>query len=72
MWQGSLVFSCHVFVEFLNLGPLTFMWSAFSDLLLDLRRPGGLLAEEKERRWWLDQMRVSILIAGGSEALRLG
>ncbi|CAG7976254.1 unnamed protein product [Penicillium nalgiovense] len=33
----------------------TFMWSAFSDLLLDLRRPGGLLAEEKERRWWLDQ-----------------
>ncbi|KAJ6185525.1 hypothetical protein N7519_006826 [Penicillium mononematosum] len=25
----------------------TFMWSAFSDLLLDLRRPGGLLAEEK-------------------------
>ncbi|KAJ5775302.1 uncharacterized protein N7511_000313 [Penicillium nucicola] len=33
----------------------TFMWSAFSTLLLDLRRPGGLLAENKERRWWLDQ-----------------
>jgi hypothetical protein len=33
----------------------TFMWSAFSDLLLDLRRPGGLLSEGKERRWWLDQ-----------------
>ncbi|KAJ5350153.1 hypothetical protein N7541_007880 [Penicillium brevicompactum] len=33
----------------------TFMWSAFSDLLLDLRRPGGLLSEDKERRWWLDQ-----------------
>ncbi|CAG8246185.1 unnamed protein product [Penicillium olsonii] len=32
----------------------TFMWSAFSDLLLDLRRPGGLLSEDKERRWWLD------------------
>ncbi|KAJ5795138.1 hypothetical protein N7457_001737 [Penicillium paradoxum] len=33
----------------------TFMWSAFSNLLLDLRRPGGLLSEQKERRWWLDQ-----------------
>ncbi|OQD88103.1 hypothetical protein PENANT_c004G00045 [Penicillium antarcticum] len=33
----------------------TFMWSAFSNLLLDLRRPGGLLAENKERRWRLDQ-----------------
>ncbi|KAJ5183037.1 Concanavalin A-like lectin/glucanase subgroup [Penicillium capsulatum] len=33
----------------------TFMWSAFSNLLLDLRRPGGLLAGEKERKWRLDQ-----------------
>ncbi|KAJ5146347.1 Concanavalin A-like lectin/glucanase subgroup [Penicillium bovifimosum] len=33
----------------------TFMWSAFSNLLLDLRRPGGLLSDGKERRWWLDQ-----------------
>lgn len=32
-----------------------FMWSAFSSLLMDLRRPGGLLAEEKERKWRLDQ-----------------
>lgn len=32
-----------------------FMWSAFSTLLVDLRRPGGLLAEEKERKWKLDQ-----------------
>lgn len=32
-----------------------FMWSAFSTLLMDLRRPGGLLAEEKERKWRLDQ-----------------
>lgn len=33
----------------------SFMWSAFSNLLVDLRRPGGLLAEEKERKWRLDQ-----------------
>jgi hypothetical protein len=32
-----------------------FMWSAFSTLLMDLRRPGGLLAEEKEMKWRLDQ-----------------
>jgi len=32
-----------------------FMWSAFSNLLLDLRRPGGLLGEDKERKWRLDQ-----------------
>lgn len=32
-----------------------FMWSTFSNLLLDLRRPGGLLAEDKERKWRLDQ-----------------
>ncbi|KKK27131.1 Beige/BEACH domain protein [Aspergillus rambellii] len=32
-----------------------FMWTAFSHLTLDLRRPGGVLAEEKERRWRLDQ-----------------
>ncbi|KAJ5223640.1 hypothetical protein N7468_008182 [Penicillium chermesinum] len=33
----------------------SFMWSAFSSLLLDLRRPGGLLAEDKDRKWRLDQ-----------------
>lgn len=33
----------------------SFMWSAFSNLLVDLRRPGGLLAEEKERKFRLDQ-----------------
>lgn len=33
----------------------TFMWSAFSNLLLDLRRPGGILSADKERRWLLDQ-----------------
>ncbi|CAL5871223.1 uncharacterized protein PFLUO_LOCUS5471 [Penicillium psychrofluorescens] len=32
-----------------------FMWSALSNLLLNLQRPGGLLAEEKERKWRLDQ-----------------
>ena len=32
-----------------------FMWSAFSNLLLDLRRPGGLLADDKDRKWRLDQ-----------------
>lgn len=32
-----------------------FMWSAFSNLLLDLRRPNGLLVDDKERRWRLDQ-----------------
>jgi hypothetical protein len=32
-----------------------FMWTAFSTLLLDLRRPGGLLADDKERKWRLDQ-----------------
>lgn len=32
-----------------------FMWSAFSNLLVDLRRPGGLLAEDKDRKWRLDQ-----------------
>ncbi|KAJ6110487.1 hypothetical protein N7486_002722 [Penicillium sp. IBT 16267x] len=33
----------------------SFMWSAFSNLLLDLRRPGGLFSEEKERKSRLDQ-----------------
>ncbi|KAJ5992482.1 hypothetical protein N7451_008206 [Penicillium sp. IBT 35674x] len=33
----------------------SFMWSAFSGLLVDLRRPGGLLSEEKERKSRLDQ-----------------
>ncbi|KAJ5947666.1 hypothetical protein N7466_000681 [Penicillium verhagenii] len=33
----------------------SFMWSAFSNLLLDLRRPGGLFSEEKERKYRLDQ-----------------
>ncbi|KAL3475137.1 hypothetical protein BJX99DRAFT_230303 [Aspergillus californicus] len=33
----------------------TFMWNAFSSLTLDLRRFGGILAEEKERKWKLDQ-----------------
>lgn len=33
----------------------TFMWSAFSHLSKDLRRFGGLLAEEKEKKWCLDQ-----------------
>ncbi|KAJ5745343.1 hypothetical protein N7520_010525 [Penicillium odoratum] len=33
----------------------SFMWSAFSNLLLDLRRPGGLLSEEKQRKYRLDQ-----------------
>ncbi|KAL5338553.1 hypothetical protein BJX70DRAFT_398500 [Aspergillus crustosus] len=32
-----------------------FMWNAFSRLTLDLRRCGGILAEEKERKWRLDQ-----------------
>lgn len=32
-----------------------FMWSAFSRLLMDLRRFGGVLAEDKERKWRLDQ-----------------
>ncbi|KAL4866799.1 hypothetical protein BDV12DRAFT_129529 [Aspergillus spectabilis] len=32
-----------------------FMWNAFSQLTLDLRRFGGILAEEKERKWRLDQ-----------------
>ena len=34
---------------------LVFMWSAFSHLCMDLRRFGGLLAEDKERKWRLDQ-----------------
>lgn len=34
---------------------LVFMWSAFSHLSIDLRRFGGLLAEDKERKWRLDQ-----------------
>ncbi|KAL4797527.1 hypothetical protein BDV19DRAFT_387329 [Aspergillus venezuelensis] len=32
-----------------------FMWNAYSRLTLDLRRYGGLLAEEKDRKWRLDQ-----------------
>ncbi|KAL4931718.1 Beige/BEACH domain protein [Aspergillus undulatus] len=32
-----------------------FMWNEFSRLILDLRRCGGILAEEKERKWRLDQ-----------------
>lgn len=32
-----------------------FMWSTFDNLLLNIRRPGGLLAENKERKWRLDQ-----------------
>ncbi|KAI9375761.1 hypothetical protein BJX61DRAFT_548791 [Aspergillus egyptiacus] len=32
-----------------------FMWNAFSRLTLDLRRFNGILAEEKERKWRLDQ-----------------
>ncbi|KAL5052016.1 hypothetical protein BDW71DRAFT_3705 [Aspergillus fruticulosus] len=32
-----------------------FMWNAFFRLTLDLRRFGGILAEEKERKWRLDQ-----------------
>ncbi|KAJ5280382.1 hypothetical protein N7478_005754 [Penicillium angulare] len=32
-----------------------FMWSAFSSLLMALRRPGGLFSEDKERKWRLDQ-----------------
>ncbi|OKO99835.1 Beige protein -like protein [Penicillium subrubescens] len=32
-----------------------FMWSAFSNLLVDLQRPGGLLVEEKDRKFRLDQ-----------------
>ncbi|XRM38411.1 Beige protein-like 1 [Aspergillus tubingensis] len=32
-----------------------FMWATFSKLTLDLRRFGGLLAEDKERKWRLDQ-----------------
>ncbi|KAL2013633.1 hypothetical protein VTN00DRAFT_1158 [Thermoascus crustaceus] len=32
-----------------------FMWSAFSRLSQDLRRFGGVLAEEKEKKWRLDQ-----------------
>ncbi|KAJ5723570.1 hypothetical protein N7488_001605 [Penicillium malachiteum] len=32
-----------------------FMWAALSNLLLDLRRPGGLLSDKKERKYRLDQ-----------------
>ncbi|XHG00027.1 hypothetical protein AWENTII_003499 [Aspergillus wentii] len=32
-----------------------FMWSAFSRLSMDLRRYGGILAEDKERKWRLDE-----------------
>ncbi|RAL12723.1 Beige/BEACH domain protein [Aspergillus homomorphus CBS 101889] len=32
-----------------------FMWAAFSKLTVDLRRYGGLLAEDRDRRWRLDQ-----------------
>ncbi|CEL03078.1 Putative Beige/beach domain protein [Aspergillus calidoustus] len=33
----------------------TFMWNVFFRLTLDLRRHGGILAEDKERKWRLDQ-----------------
>lgn len=32
-----------------------FMWSAFSHMSIDLRRFGGVLAEDRERKWRLDQ-----------------
>ncbi|KAH8423537.1 Beige/BEACH domain protein [Aspergillus melleus] len=32
-----------------------FMWAALSHLILDLRRFGGVLADDKERKWHLDQ-----------------
>ncbi|KAI2794002.1 hypothetical protein POX_a00592 [Penicillium oxalicum] len=32
-----------------------FMWAAFSNLLVDLKRPGALLAEDRERTFKLDQ-----------------
>lgn len=32
-----------------------FMWSALSTLMVDLRRPGGLLSDDKERKYRLDQ-----------------
>lgn len=32
-----------------------YLWSAYSRLTQDLRRFGGLLAEDKERKWRLDQ-----------------
>lgn len=32
-----------------------FIWSTFSSLSMDLRRFGGVLAEEKETKWRLDQ-----------------
>lgn len=33
----------------------TFMWAALAHLNMDLRRYGGVFAEQKERRWRLDQ-----------------
>jgi hypothetical protein len=33
----------------------SFMWSAFSTLSQDLRRFGGLLAEDEQKKWRLDQ-----------------
>ncbi|KAF5859341.1 hypothetical protein ETB97_002952 [Aspergillus alliaceus] len=33
----------------------TFMWAALARLNMDLRRYGGVFAEQKERRWRLDQ-----------------
>jgi hypothetical protein len=32
-----------------------FMWSAFSHMSINLRRFGGVLAEDRERKWRLDQ-----------------
>ncbi|KAG2414470.1 hypothetical protein HFD88_003661 [Aspergillus terreus] len=32
-----------------------FMWTALSHLTMDLRRSGGILAENKEKKWVLDQ-----------------
>ncbi|KAJ9259019.1 hypothetical protein DTO207G8_1179 [Paecilomyces variotii] len=34
---------------------LTFMWSAFARLSQELRRVGGVLSEDKDRKWRLDQ-----------------
>lgn len=34
---------------------LMFLWSTFSRLSMDMRRFGGVLAEEKETKWRLDQ-----------------
>ncbi|KAH1831544.1 hypothetical protein KXW40_004868 [Aspergillus fumigatus] len=32
-----------------------FMWTAFSHMTMDLKRFGGVLAEDKDRKWRLDQ-----------------